>query len=264
MGIEAIRRKEFIKRVVTDRGGISVAETARKLDVSEVTVRRYLEELEKEGILIRTYGGAVKTQNNISAEFLFKKKTGRNLKEKRAIARTAFKFVNQGESIFIDAGTTTLELARCIRENRLKITVATTSLPIASELADTETVKLLLLGGFLRRELFDLFGPFTIGELKHLTCNQAFLGVDGISFRDGLTTTDSVTALIEETVMERSRVINILADHTKIGHVALIPYGNIKSMNKTRRLIIDRKVSSGEIRKLQKLGLKVVLAQGQP
>ena len=239
MGINSIKRKEMIRVAVAGCGEVSVPKLVKRLGVSEVTVRRYLEELEKEGVLTRTYGGAVKTEARISPEFLFTEKSRRNPAEKKAIARAAVNLVREGETIFLDSGTTPLELCRLLKESRLRLTIATTSLPVAFELSPVDKIKVLLLGGFLRRDLFDFFGPFSQKELSRLTFNQVFLGVDGISGQEGLTTTDSITALLEETVIERSQKINILADHSKIGHVALIPYGNIQGITKTKRLITD-------------------------
>ena len=261
MGIKSIKRKEFIKSLVTRRGRVSVADLVNNFKVSEVTVRRYLKELERAGVLIRAYGGAVRIEAEISPEFLFSEKSRRNPTEKKAIAQAAINFIQDGETIFLDSGTTPLELGRLLKANQQRLTVATTSLPIASELASADKIEILLVGGFLRREFFDFFGPFTQGELKQFTFNQAFLGVDGISGQEGLTTTDSMTALIEETVIENSQNINILVDHSKIGHVALIPYGKIKEVAKPKRLITDSGSSPEELRKLKKLGLEIIVVK---
>ncbi|MFH1903709.1 MAG: DeoR/GlpR family DNA-binding transcription regulator [Candidatus Omnitrophota bacterium] len=261
MGINSIKRKEKIRLAVASRGEVSVLELVKRLDVSEVTIRRYLEKLEKEGVLTRTYGGAVKNDARISPEFLFTEKSQRNLAEKKAIARAAVNLIREGETIFLDSGTTPLELCRLLKEHPFRLTVATTSLPAASELFPVERIKVLLLGGFLRRELFDFFGPFSREELNRLTFNQAFLGVDGISGQEGLTTTDSVTALIEETVIKRSQKINILADHSKVGRVALIPYGNIQGITKTKRLITDSGAAPEELNNLKKMGLEIIVVK---
>lgn len=261
MGVNSIKRKEMIRSAVANRGEVSVPELVKRLGVSEVTIRRYLEELEKEGVLTRAYGGAVKIEARISPEFLFTEKSQHNLAEKKAIARAAVNLVQEGETIFLDSGTTPLELSHSLKENQCRITVATTSLPVASELASVDKVKILLLGGFLRRELFDFFGPFSREELSRLTFNQAFLGVDGISGQEGLTTTDSITALIEETVIKKSQKINILADHSKIGRVALVPYGNIQGITKTKRLITDSGAAPKELNKLKKMGLEVIVVK---
>ena len=258
MGINSLKRKEAIRALVSGRGSASAAELAKKFSVSVVSIRRYLAELEAEGVLVRTYGGAVKTETRISPEFLFSEKSRRSLPEKRAIAREALKLLREGETIFLDSGTTPLELSRLLKESPLRLTAATTSLPVALELVAADKIKVLLLGGFLRRDLFDFFGPFSREELNRLTFNQAFLGVDGISGREGLTTTDSITALMEETVIEKSRQINILADHSKIGHTALIPYGKIGSLAKPKRLITDSGAAPEELKAIKKLGLEII------
>lgn len=251
----------MIRLAVASRREVSVSEMVKRLGVSEVTVRRYLEELEKEGVLTRTYGGAVKAETRVSPEFLFTEKSRRHLSEKKVIARAAVDLVQEGETIFLDSGTTTLEFSRLLKEHPFRFTVATNSLPVASELFPVERIKILLLGGFLRRELFDFFGPFSREELSRLTFNQAFLGVDGISGQEGLTTTDSITALVEEMVMEKSQKINILADHSKVGRIALIPYGNIQGIAKTKRLITDSGASPKELRNLKKMGLEVIVVK---
>ena len=261
MGINSIKRKEMIWLAVASHGEVSVAELVKRLGVSEVTVRRYLEELEKEGVLTRTYGGAVKNETRISPEFLLTEKSQRNLAEKKVIARAAVDLIQEGETIFLDSGTTILEVSRLLKERQFRLTVATTSLPAASELFPVERIKVLLLGGFLRRELFDLFGPFSREELSRLTFNQAFLGVDGISGQEGLTTTDSISALVEETVIKGSQKINILADHSKVGHIALIPYGNIQGITKTKRLITDSGAAPEELHNLKKMGLEVIVVK---
>ncbi len=148
MGINSIKRKEIIRSVVVSRGEVAVLELVKKLGVSEVTIRRYLKELEGEGVLFRTYGGAVKSETKVSPEFLFSEKSRHNLTEKKAIARSAFNLINEGETIFIDSGTTPLELSRLLKDSRRRLTVTTTSLPVALELVPAEKVKILLVGVF--------------------------------------------------------------------------------------------------------------------
>ncbi|MFH0796660.1 MAG: DeoR/GlpR family DNA-binding transcription regulator [Candidatus Omnitrophota bacterium] len=261
MGITSIKRKGLIRSVINSRGEVSVLELAKRLGVSQVTVRRYLKEMERERFLIRAYGGAVKREPEIAPEFFFTKKTQRNLAEKRIIAQTAAGFINEDETIFLDTGTTILELGRILKKKNLRITVVTNSLAVVYELITANRIKVLLLGGFLRRELFDFFGPFSLEELDRLSFNQAFLGVDGISGPSGLTTTDLTSARIEEAVMAKSRVINILADHSKIGQDALISYGRIKDIHKIKRLITDSKIPKKEIEPLKSLGLEIKIAQ---
>lgn len=260
MGINSIKNKAKIITLLEKKGSVSVSELSGVLNVSEFTIRRYLEELEKEGILTRTYGGAVKKDKPLSPEFFFGEKAKKNLKEKRIIAELASSLIKDGETIFLDTGTTTLEIARILSKSDKSLVVATNSLPVVSELSHNPRIKIFVIGGFLRHELMDFTGPFSEQELNVLNFDQAFLGVDGISSDKGLTTTDITTAKIEEAVMDRSRVINIVADFSKIGKVSLIPYGRIKERKVKRILITDFRADKEELEKIKKAGIEVKIA----
>lgn len=261
MGLQSLTRKEIIKDVIEKSGRVTVSELVRKFGVSEVTVRRYLKELEREKILVRTYGGAVRKEITVPPAFFFQEKAKLHIPEKQAIAKAALKLVQAGETVFLDTGTTTLEIARLLAETNHRLTVVTNSLPVATVLVPGPSLRVFLLGGFLRKELLDFTGPFFKEEIEKLTFNQAFLGVDGISGSAGLTTTDPETARFEEAVMERSRAVNIVADSSKIGKVSLISYGNMKTRKIPKRLITDSGANKGEIAKLRSIGFEVILAK---
>ncbi|MBN1446179.1 MAG: DeoR/GlpR transcriptional regulator [Candidatus Omnitrophica bacterium] len=263
MGIKSIKRKERITEVLDRKGGVSVAELVSMLKVSEVTVRRYLEELEKENVLLRTYGGAVKKEGGISPEFFFGEKEKKNLAAKKAIAAESIALIKSGETIFLDTGTTTLEISRLLAGIEKKLIVVTNSLPVVSELSQSSVIKVFVLGGFLRRELMDFSGPFSDSEIKGLAFDQIFLGVDGISAEKGLTTTDTTTAKIEEAVMSRTRIINIAADFSKIGKISLIQYGDINKRNIHKRLITDSSAEKKEVSLIKKLGFEIKIAELQ-
>ena len=256
----SIKRKNTIAKILKEKGEISVSELVNKFSVSEVTIRRYLRDLERKGILLRTYGGAVKREDTIPAEFFFGEKSKRNINEKKRIASLSVKLIQNGQIIFLDTGTTTLEISKFLVKEEKKVMVVTNSIPIAYELASTKYIKVFILSGFFRKELFDLFGPFSIPEIEKFSFNQSFLGVDGISSKVGLTTTDLITAQIEEAVMDRSEVINIVADFSKIGRISFIPYGNIKNRRVIKRLITDSSASKDEIRKLKEYGFEIKIA----
>ncbi|MCM8820575.1 MAG: DeoR/GlpR family DNA-binding transcription regulator [Candidatus Omnitrophica bacterium] len=259
MGIKSIKNKEKIVEVLEKKGVISVSELAPILKVSEFTIRRYLEELEKEGILIRTYGGAVKKDNGISSGFFFGEKAKKNINEKKLIAELAFSLIKDGETIFLDTGTTTLEIARLLKRGEKNLVVATNSFPVVSELSQVSYIKVFVIGGFLRNTLMDFAGPFSTEEIGILSFDQAFLGADGISADRGLTTTDTTSAEIEEAVMDRARTINIVADFSKIGRDSLIPYGRMKE-RKNIRIITDFRANKKELKKIQDAGIEVKIA----
>lgn len=262
MSLNSEKRKEKITELISKNGSISVSELVKIFNVSEVTIRKDLEELKKDGILVRTYGGAVKSNVSIPQNFIFREKIKKNITEKRLIAEYALKYIKDGDTIFLDSGTTTYQIAKLLIEKNISVTVISNSLPVLNHLANTDGIKLLSLGGFLRKEHFDFYGPFTIDEIKKLSFTVAFLGVDGISGEFGLTTTDIETAKIEEAVMEKATEVNILVDHSKIGKISPIPYGEtiIKSRKK-KRIITDGKSKKNELKKLKKYGFEIKIVE---
>lgn len=261
MGINGIQRKDKIKEALSKKGQVSVSELVALFKVSEVTVRRYLEELEKENFLVRTYGGAVKKESSISSEFFFGEKAKKNIAEKKSIAREAAGMIKSGETVFFDTGTTTLEVSKLLSHGGKNLVIVTTSLPIVSELSQSAGMKIFVLGGFLRRELMDFSGYFLQEEIANFAFDQSFLGVDAISAERGLTTTDTVTAEMEEAVMGKSRIINIVADHSKIGKVSLIPYGRINETRKEKRIITDSRADRRELDRLKNFGFEIIIAR---
>jgi len=250
MGISSIQRKTFIKDIVARKGDISVSEIVKLLDVSEVTARKYLEELESENFLLRTYGGAVLRKPSFSGEFFFGEKSKKNISEKQAVAKKAFSLIKDNETVFLDTGTTVYELSKLMKNSGKKLVAATNSLSVVSELSQNSGIKVFVLGGFLRHELMDFSGTFVKDQIKNLNFNQAFLGIDGLSSEQGMTTTDTLTAGIEESVMEKSAAVNILADYSKIGRISLIPYGKLEKKSIVKRLITDSKADRKELKKI--------------
>jgi len=260
MGVAGIERRERIRRMIAERGTVSIAELVSLVRVSEVTARRYLAELEAEGVCLRTYGGAVRAEPALAGEFFFDEKAKRRIPEKRAIAAAADPLVEEGSVVFLDSGTTTLELARRIRASGRRATVVTTSLPAAIELIRAPRVSVVTAGGVVRRELCDVVGPFPNEESGRLSFATAFLGVDGISARAGLTTTDPATAAMEKAVIARSRRVVVLADASKVGRVSLIPYAEIAALPGPAHLITDAGAPAAEVRALKKL-MTVTIAE---
>ena len=105
----------------------------------------------------------------------------------------------------------------------------------------------------------DFSGTFIKDEISHLSFTQAFLGVDGISAKSGITTTDSITARIEEEIMDKSLSINILADFSKIGRISLIPYGKLENRKVSKTLVTDSHADKNEVSEIgRKLGIKII------
>ncbi|HOL66922.1 MAG TPA: DeoR/GlpR family DNA-binding transcription regulator, partial [bacterium] len=172
MGLNTWQRKEIIKQRLMTEGRVAVSELSRKLSVSAVTIRHDLAELSREGFLVRTYGGAIRKEGAISPEYSFLAKSRQHSQEKKMIAAAAARLIQPGQIIFLDTGTTTLEIARQLATVNFDLTVVTTSLPVVSTLIANSAIRLLVIGGFVRRPLADLSGPGTVSQLAQMSFQQ--------------------------------------------------------------------------------------------
>ena len=152
MGLKSNIRQNKILDLLRQNSHITVSKLAKKFGISEVTIRRDMNFLAKEGKILRTYGGAASSEK-VAYEFSFKEKLNKNIREKERIGNLAADLVKEGETILIDTGTTTLQVARSLSSKK-NITIITNSLPIVSTLSGNSNIKVILLGGELQPEGF--------------------------------------------------------------------------------------------------------------
>ena len=250
----APQRLDHLRDLIRQSGVIRVEELCRQLGVSPATVRRDLDQLEKSGAIRRVHGGAVSVESRLD-EPLFDNKTSIAAKEKHRIAQAALEFVAAGDTIYLDGGSTVLELARLLRE-RTNITVVTNSLRAASELAGRGP-RLIVIGGELRRLSQTVVGPLSRHVLEGLHLDKAFMGTIGFSLPEGLTTTDPSEAYTKELVMQQARQVVLLADSTKAGKVSFARAGKLERVHV---IITDKDVDKDFAKELIKKGIKLVRA----
>jgi DeoR family fructose operon transcriptional repressor len=248
----APQRWDRLRALIRESGVIGSEEICRRLAVSPATVRRDLDQLERVGAIRRVHGGAVSVESRLE-EPLFENKTSMAAREKHRIAQAALNYVAGGETIYVDGGSTLLELARLLRE-RSDITVVTNSLRAATELAGRGP-RLILIGGELRRLSQTLVGPLTRHVLEGLHLDKAFMGTIGLSLKEGLTTTDPSEAYTKELVMSQARQVIVLADSSKAGKISFARAGN---WNKVHVLITDKNVNKDFAKELGKKKIKLV------
>lgn len=214
------RRREILDRVRA-AGTVRVAELAKELEVSDMTVRRDLERLARDGELRKVHGGATLPSDSSAAEPGFARKSGLQLPEKAAIAAAAEAMVQPGMSVSLNSGTTTHALARTLRRVP-DITVVTNSPRIAEVLTDASAAgqTVVLLGG-VRTPSDALVGPLTTAALRTLHVDLCFLGVHGLSERNGLTTPNMMEAEVNRLFLDRCDRCVVLADSTKWGLAGL-------------------------------------------
>lgn len=248
-------RHNRIAELLASGGECSVEMLAEKLGVSGMTVRRDLQAMADAGKVIRTHGGATSGQR-VSFEFQFLARTRENQVAKEAIAVEAARRVGDGQSVMLDSGTTTLALARQLKVKK-RLTVITTSLPIASELQFCEQIQLLLLGGFVQRGAPDLAGSLTESNLESLHADVAFVGADGIDARGNIYNNSLAVGRMLGKMAASTDCIYVVADSSKIGRAALTRFGNAAKWN---GLITDGGLKKALASALQRAGVRVLIA----
>jgi len=246
----AARLSAILERLA-DGGSLGVTELADDMAVSPATVRRDLVMLEQQRLLARTHGGAV--AHAVSYELPLRYKGVRHAEDKRRIAREAATYVSEGMAIGLTGGTTATEVARALAD-RQKLTIVTNALNIASELAVRPKLKLIVTGGVIRSESYELSGPIAESSLAGLNLDIAFIGVDGIDAKAGCTTHQEVEAHTNGVMISRARRVIVVADSSKIGRVA---FARICEITEVSGLITDQPDDTDAVRALTESGVSV-------
>ncbi|MGZ8661437.1 MAG: DeoR/GlpR family DNA-binding transcription regulator [Actinomycetota bacterium] len=247
-------RLEAILDELSDGGAVDVGVLSARLGASPATIRRDLVLLDRQRLLTRTHGGAV--AHGVAYELPLRYKAGRHQEAKRRIAAEAGSRVGEGMAIGLTGGTTTTEVARAVVELE-RLTVVTNALNIASELAIRRNLKLVVTGGWARSESYELVGPLAEATLAGLNLDLAFLGVDGISAPEGLTTHHEAEAHTNRTLVERSRAAVVVADGSKVGRVA---FAKICGLDAVGELITDDTADRVALEAIRESGVVVTIA----
>lgn len=216
--LRAVDRRELIARTVAADGAVVVEELARTLEVTPSTIRRDLALLTEQGRIARTYGGAMSARTGEhEPETTVGQRAGLAVAEKDRIARWAAGHIGQGDTVILDAGTTTGRLARQLHA-RTELTVITSGLTVLKELADADGVQVVTLAGTLRHVSQGFVGPLAELTLSRLTADKVFLGADGLDARFGICEADIQQTALKELMTARAGEVYVLADSSKLGH----------------------------------------------
>jgi DeoR/GlpR family transcriptional regulator of sugar metabolism len=207
-------RREEIYHLAVTTGLASVEELSRHFNVTASTIRRDLAQLNEQGKLARTYGGAVAL--GAHPEPSLRQRTGEAFEQKQAIAAWAAAEVKDGESILLDGGSTVGALAHALRE-RDNLTVATPGINTLQELADSPGVQVDCLGGRLRGVSQTFVGPLAEAALERMSFDRVFLSADAVTAEDGLCEADHAQTRLKELMARRGDTVYVLADSTKLG-----------------------------------------------
>ncbi|MBO8162904.1 MAG: DeoR/GlpR transcriptional regulator [Brevibacillus sp.] len=245
-------RKAKIVEYVTKQTRASVQELSLAFHVSESTIRRDLKELEEAKLLRRTHGGAVSLQS-VTFEPTFGEKEEAYRREKEAIARKAASFIEEGDTILLDSGTTTMFLVKELKAFS-RLTVVTNSLIFAHELQHHPGIDLILTGGTLRKETLALVGPIADQSFAMVRVDKAFIATNGLDLTDGLTTPNLVEAKTKKQMIRIAKEVILLTDHSKLGKVAFAKVADLEEIDKC---IIDDGAPLSAIEELEKTGMDV-------
>jgi DeoR/GlpR family transcriptional regulator of sugar metabolism len=251
--IPADRQKQ-INALLAKKGVVSVAELSKMLGVSELTIRRDLDVLNQKGILERTHGGAIYNLH-MSIEPLYSQKDCLHKEEKEAIGLAATELVEDGDTLLINSGSTTLEVIRHLKGKRVRI--ITSNVGAIPEAIDNE-MELVLIGGLYRPRSNSLVGALASLSLHQVYGSKAFIGVDGVSVKYGLTTPILEEAEIAREMIERTPgSVIVVADHSKLGVVSNFVTA---PLDKVAALVTDEKIDNEYRLGLEKKGIRIVIA----
>ena len=244
-------------------GQLTVVEAARRLGVSQATVRRDLDQLAQQQLVTRTRGGA--TAGHVSYDLPLRYKTGRHAAEKQRIGRAAAALVAPGAAVALNGGTTTSEVARALATRPdlqdgtggAAVTVVTNAMNIANELAVRQHIKIVVTGGVTRGQSYELIGPYATLVLAELTLDWAILGVDGLDVRAGATAHHEGEASINHLMATRAEQVMIVADSSKLGQRA---FARVCATDEIDVIVTDRDASPDALAAFAERGIRVVTA----
>ncbi len=223
----AIERKNEILATLQKEKSVLVAQLSQKYQVTEETIRRDLDKLEKEGYVKKTYGGAVLNKNtNVDIPFKIREKT--NKKEKQVIASVVSNLVEDGESVMLDSSSTSLIIARDLK-NFKGLTVITNSVEILLELSNNKNLTVVSTGGILRESALSLGGKIAENTLVNYNVDKAILSCKGINMDRGITESNSVEAEIKKTMRGCAKKTIWAIDGSKFDNISFVTFTDFRA-----------------------------------
>jgi len=247
-----------IMNILYQEKSISNEKLEKLFNVSPVTIRRDLQKLYEKGLIKRFRGGAMLANSTFGHEPALYEREPENLQKKHLIGKAAVNYVNDGEVIALDVGSTTMEMAKALR-NRSNISVFTASLPIANIFLNTN-VKVFLVGGMLQHKENCIGGPIARNVIRQYHFDKFFLGAAGISETSGITDFGMDEVETKRAFIERSREVIALLDSSKFGKVSFI---TICKLSDVSHVITDSGIDPQMQNSLRKRGVDIIIADGK-
>lgn len=229
MSVELNARQSQIVDLLTRQGELRIQELKERFSVTEMTLRRDMEKLEQLGILKRTFGGAISVTQSIGERAVHR------MEEKLRIGRRSAAAIQEGESVFIDGGTTTLQIVRHLPAG-YRITAVTNALNVASALLERQ-IRTIVLGGVALEATSTLVGPMAVEAIGRMAFDRIYLGASGVSAQHGFSNSDLYEAELKRAAIDRASEVNVVADCSKFGEKVLVSFA---TLNRVHRLYTDQ------------------------
>jgi DeoR family transcriptional regulator, aga operon transcriptional repressor len=261
--VDRYARWNALLELLTDSGRVSVEDAAGRLNVSQATIRRDFDQLAQQQMIIRTRGGAV--ANGVSYDLPLRYKTAKHSAEKQRIGAAAAALVEPGMVVGLNGGTTTTEVARALAvrpdlntsADGAQLTVVTNALNIANELLVRSRMKIVVAGGVVRPQSFELVGPLGGALLREVTLDIALLGVDALDVALGAAAHHEGEAAMNALMVARARRVVIIADSSKLGGHA---FARICPIERVETLVTDSGADAETVQAFRDAGLTVICA----
>lgn len=251
-----VDRHEYILAQLKKSDHITVMQLCQDLNVSTVTIRKDLKQLEDSNLLFRTHGGATNKNPYIIDRNVFEKEKHYS-NEKALISKCAVSYMESHESIIIASGTTMHALADAM-DSSMELNVITSSLQVSMKLNQFSAVEVLQLPGILRKSSISISGHYAEQILGDYFCSKLFIGVDGIDITYGLSTTSGQEAKLNKAMIQSAQKVIVLADSSKFGRKS---FGRICAIDEIDIIITDQGITPYYKEEIEKLGVKLIIAE---
>ena len=252
-----VSRRAKILDELEKTGQVSVNELSTVFDISAITIRNDLSQLEKQNMLIRARGGAIKIKfQRMAIDPSISDKQKEFQKEKQLIAKEAIKLIEEGDTIVLDSGTTTTEVAKNLEQFK-NLTIITNALNIASILSEYEGISIFMPGGSLRKKSLSLVGVLADENFEKFYCDKLFLGADGFNTTHGMSTPNSEEAHLNQIMIKNSKKVIVVADSRKFERRRFAFIGPISNIH---IVVTDSGIKEEDKTRLEQNGVKVIIA----
>lgn len=256
--LQAERQAEIFK-LLEEHHSVTVAQLCEELQVSDMTIRRDLRDMEGQALLRRVHGGAIRvTRHSYEPPYPLREIQLHQIKGQ--IGKKAVELIGNGDSIALDVGTTTLEVARALSGQR-ELTIITSSLPIISEIANryslVSDIRLIVTGGIMRAREMSMIGHHAARLYEELHVDKAFVGVGGLSLEQGLTEYNLDDALVKRAMIATAEQVIVVADSSKFNRIT---FASIAPLSEVDIIVTDRGTDEHTAERLQDMGIELMFA----